>query len=332
MSAAPRSRGRRRGPLAFLQGAPAERDRFERGAARARRARRRHDREMVATTTVKPPARAPAAAAPGVTAPVRRDRRQRRPPPLTEAQRRLRDRRLRRLRRRLRLALVVTGAAASVAAWYQVPRLSVFDVREIAVLGASATSDLQVRSSVDEMMRGRTIYTVDRERTERRVRELPFVSSAHVDRHFPSGISISIVEYEPLAFGVAGNGGWLVARDGRVLTRARLDDWRDRAPVVRLEHESVQAGDRVGDEPALRLLRALPPTFPGTFRAVELTNGIFVAVMHDGPEIRFGRDADLSGKLVVAQRLLTFYGPHARGRITYVDVSVPARPAVMAAS
>ena len=124
------------------------------------------------------------------------------------------------------------------------------------------------------------------------------------------------------------NGSWLVARDGRVLVKARLSDWADRVPVVRLQHGNVSAGDSVGDEPALQLLRVVPATFPGTFRTVELTPAGIIGAIADGPIVRIGRADQFVEKLLVTSRLLSLYGPARRANISYIDVTVPARPAI----
>ena len=122
--------------------------------------------------------------------------------------------------------------------------------------------------------------------------------------------------------------GWLVARDGRVLTRARIDDWRERVPVVRIESGDVAAGDRVGSEPALRVLRDVPIDFPGAFRSVEVSrNAGVVGMLHDGVEVRLGQAADLREKLLVVQTLLEMHQAR-RDEIGYIDASVAARPAV----
>lgn len=260
-------------------------------------------------------------------APPRAPRAPRTPRVLTPAQQRLRDRRRQLMVRRLRLAGLVGVAGLLALAWVKVPTMDAFLVRQVEITGTSAVPDLAVRRRVDSLLRGTTIFTVDTDAVRRRVEALPFVYEVRADRHFPGGLSLHVSEYEPLAFGVAGNGGWLVSRDGRVLVRGRLADWKDRIPVVRLEKRAVRAGQRLGSEPALRLLRLVPDAFPASVRTVDVRDGGIVAQLHDGPELRFGRDAELTTKLRVAERLLTMYGAGRRGSIVYLDVSVPERPA-----
>lgn len=232
------------------------------------------------------------------------------------------------MRRRLQLLAGVVVLAFATFAWVKIPQLAFFEIRHISITGASAVPDLLVRRRIDDLVENRSVFEVDTDRIEREVEKLPFVHTAHVDPHrLQGGISLHVSEYEPLAFAIAGENGWLVARDGRVLVRGRIQDWRDRVPVVRLERDEVRAGQRVGEEAALRLLRVVPPTFPAAVRTVEIGEDGIVARLHDGPQLRIGGDRELRIKLQVVERLLTMLGPQRRESIEYIDVSVPERPA-----
>jgi cell division septal protein FtsQ len=213
-------------------------------------------------------------------------------------------------------------------AFIEVPKFAFFNIDQVQVTGTSAVPDLLVRNKIQPLLQNQTIFTVDDDAIVKEVEHLPFVRHARVDHHLPGGISIDVDEYRPLAIGLGDGKAWLVALDGRILSQARLADWINQVPAVRLEAESIQAGQRVGNEPALRVLRALPPTFPGTIRGVEVDDvGLMTAYMHEGPAIRLGRDTDLVVKLQVAERLMSLYGPAHIGAVQYVDVSVPERPA-----
>ena len=269
---------------------------------------------------------------------------------------RIRARRRQLVLRRLRLVALMLGIALICVSVYAVPRMSVFNVKRIAVEGTSAVPDLTVRKKVDPIIDHATIFTLDTSRIRSSLASLPFVRSVSVDRHFPNGLSVKVVEYKPLALGVSvGHGSWLVARDGRVLAKVQSSDWSAQIPKVVIEQDNLKPGTRLTGEPALRLLRLVPPTFPGTFETIEVftptarrpgsrraareqasrsslllagTESI-IAHMSDGTEIRFGRPDRLDQKLAVVERMLGLYGPGRRDGITYIDVSVPSRPAVM---
>jgi cell division septal protein FtsQ len=233
---------------------------------------------------------------------------------------------------------VLAVAALGVYAWHAVPRLSRFHIRQISVVGTDAVPDLQVRARVDKLIAGKTIFTLDHGAIDRNLEQLPFVRRVSVHTNFPDGIEIRVHEYQPLALGISTTGSWLVARDGRVLSKARLSDWIGRVPVVRLEAKAAHAGLRAGDEPALRLLRIATSTFPGSFRTVDVTGSVgtgcsvdacvIVGQVVSGPKIIFGGESELDQKLLVAARLLSMYGPNCRDNVRYIDVTVAARPAV----
>lgn len=244
------------------------------------------------------------------------------------ATRRARETRHALLRRRARIGGVIGGVVLLIALLWQVPQMGVFSVRQIAVEGTSAVSDLTIRQRIDPLLVDQTIYTVDTDQMRREVGKLPFVRSVSVDRHFPDGLSIRIEEYSPLAFAYAGNGGFLVARDGRVLAPARVADWSDRVPVVRIDEQHLKIGESVGTAPALRILRTVPATFPGSFSRIDVGQFGYVGQLVDGPEIRFGRDDDLTHKFEVVARLLGMFGVGGKQAITYIDVSVTARPVI----
>lgn len=224
--------------------------------------------------------------------------------------------------------LVVVGVPALAFLAWSAPGSSLFAVRDVHVTGASVLSDAFVRSRVQDQLDDRTIFNVDTALIERRIDRLPFVSGVTVDRHFPQGLEIHVREFQPIALGIAKQGSWLIAPDGTVLVKARISDWQDRIPTVNLNLTTLKPGEYVGDEPALRLLRATPSNFPGTFTQVEFVEEGFVGVLDDGVEIRFGSAEGLGRKLQVAERLLTMIPPAKLRLLDYVDVSVPARPAV----
>jgi cell division septal protein FtsQ len=249
----------------------------------------------------------------------------------TIAQQRQRARRRELLRRRLRFAGFLTGVGAALVGWLVVPSSDVFLIRHVEVVGASTLADLTVRRTVDPHLVGQTIFTLDTRAAVAELEQLPFVHSARVERHLPGGVTVRVQEYLPLALGLAdgagaGN-GWLVARDGRVLDTARVVDWRGRVPVVRLRAERVQPGMRVGDEPALQLLRAVPRGFVASFQSIEVRpSGALVGRLADGTEVRIGRPQDLQAKVLVVQRVLRELADDGT-RVSYIDVTVPARPA-----
>ncbi len=252
-------------------------------------------------------------------------------PPRTAAQQRASEQRRARTRSRVRGLLVVTLVVGGVAAWTVVPASDAFRIRHLEVTGAGAVSDLEVRERIDALLAGKTVFTVDEDKLAERISELPFVRSVRVERHLPGGLQLHIVEYRPLALGLGDGQFWLVAPDGRVLAKARPDDWSGRIPTVTLQDADIKPGDHVDDEPALRLLSSRPSSSTLEFEKIVTDDYVITAQLVGGIEVRFGRPVALRQKLLVAEAMLQ---QAARKDLTprYVDVTVPGKPAFCATS
>lgn len=247
----------------------------------------------------------------------------------TPAQLRAAAERRERLRRQLRIGVVAALLVAVVAAWIVVPASDAFRIRHVEVSGAAAVDDLQVRQRIDSLLVGKTVFTVDEDAVVSRVEELPFVREARVERHLPGGLEIHVSEYRPLALAWSGGDFWLVAQDGRILAKANGDAWKGRIPTVTLLGDDIKAGDRVGDEPALQLLRARPRNSSVAFDVVRADGVKLEADLVGGIEVRFGRPVQLMLKVAALERAIELVRRSGKAdEIMYVDVSVPAKPAV----
>lgn len=236
---------------------------------------------------------------------------------------------LRRSRLRARLqaltaALLLVGA---VVAWFVVPASDLFRIRHLEVSGTSAVADLDVRDRIDPLLVGRTIFTVEEEELARRVERLPFVRDVRVERHLPGGLQLHVTEYRPLALGVGDGDFWLVAHDGRILAEANRDEWIGRIPTVELREERIRPGDRVGDEPSLRLLAARAPDSAVAFEVVRSDRFTISARLVGGVDVRFGRPVQLLLKVAALERALELAERNGE-QLRYVDVSVPGKPAI----
>jgi cell division protein FtsQ len=244
----------------------------------------------------------------------------------TPAQARAAAERRARLQKRVRLGLVAGLLVSVFAAWIFVPASNAFRIRHVEITGASSVDDLEIRTRIDKLLAGRTIYTVDEAAVERRIEELPFVREARVERHIPGGLQVHISEYRPLALGYGDGDFWLVAHDGRILAKANKDAWTGRIPTVTLRGEDLKPGVRVDDEPALQLLTNLRADSTLAFDTIRATEYELIATLVDGVELRFGRPDQLLLKVAAAERTLQLAARHDE-RLLYVDVSVPGRPA-----
>ncbi|MCW2961486.1 MAG: cell division protein FtsQ [Thermoleophilia bacterium] len=246
-----------------------------------------------------------------------------------------RARRSQLLRRRIRFAVAGVAVVALVTGWIVLPGSSAFRIRHVEVMGASSVSDLEVRARVDTLLEDSTIYTVDADAMQRTIQELPFVESVRVESHFPGGLSLHVTEYQPLALALGDGNSWLVSRDGRILSKAKQEDWKGRIPIVRLRGEKLAPGVRVSDEPALQLLESIPATSSLDFELVELSGKELVGQLVGGVEVRFGRPGGVSNlrtKVVAAELMRDWARYRDKVELTYIDVTVPAKPVWCAAS
>jgi cell division septal protein FtsQ len=157
------------------------------------------------------------------------------------------------------------------------------------------------------------------------------VRSASVERHLPGGLELHIVEYRPLALAYGDGHYWLVARDGRVLSRASNREWKGRVPTVTLLKEHVKLGMNLTGEPALQVLTAREPGSTLLLEQVTAEDYRIIGTLEGGVLVRFGGPREVKQKVLVAERVLA-EAHRKRLELVYIDVSVPSRPAICARS
>jgi cell division protein FtsQ len=226
-------------------------------------------------------------------------------------------------------ALVVAAAvAAIVALGYIVSRETpLFALRDVEVRDATPEVAKDVRPILADL-RGASLVALDGGELERRLRSVPSVRAASVDRAFPHTLEVRITPERPLAVVRDGPRAWLVAESGRVVRSVAVDA-RPHIPRIRVERTSVpRLGATLADAPtaaALAVLRALPTRFPGSVLYAAVSDGEAELVLRDGPAIRLGLPLDLERKLEAARAVLATIAEDERAAIAYLDVSVPER-------
>ena len=150
-------------------------------------------------------------------------------------------------------------------------------------------SDLEVRTRVDELLAGVTVFTVDEDAVAARIEELPFVNEASVIRHLPGGLELHVLSS-------TGHWHWATATvvSGSCHTtdassrRPEAKSGRGRSPPSRSMAVKLKAGKRVDDEPSLRLLGAVPASSSLAFDLIEADSFQLTARLVGGVEVRFG--------------------------------------------
>ena len=226
------------------------------------------------------------------------------------------------------VALAVVLAAALGLAYAAARATPVFAVRDVAVSGALPL----VRKDIDGALAplvGASLAAVDGDEVKRRLERLPSVRSAVVDRAFPHTLRVMVGPERPIAVVRGGGRSWVVSERGRVI-RPVAGRGATRLPRLSLSpSRPLRAGAFLWDEPTalgLRVLTALPARFPARVATVRTSERGLVLVLRGGMELRLGDATDLEVKLAAADAVLRAIAADERGRLAYLDVSLPQRP------
>ncbi len=201
---------------------------------------------------------------------------------------------------------------------------SVFAVDRIEVRGAPPSIARDVKA-VTRSSLGASLLAIETDELEARVRALPSVIAASVDRAFPHTLVVRVAAEHPVAVARRRDKAWLLTGSNRVL---RAIDARAEPGLARIwlpRHVAVEVGRPLPPvyEPGTRALASLREVrFPAHVKGVRTTDGELTLVLRNGLEILFGDPTDLILKLAVAAEVL----PRLEGDAVYLDVSVPERP------
>jgi cell division protein FtsQ len=225
------------------------------------------------------------------------------------------------MRRRLVLAAI---AALLLGALYHfwLRDSALVAVKDVEVTGLSTKDGPRIEATLTSAAEDMTTLHVRVNELEEAARQFPIVGSIHVERDFPNGLRIEVLERRPAALVSVDGVPIPVAGDGTVLRGLQPPEG-----LALLRMEKLVADGRVTDPRTLRALLvagAAPGGVPQRIdRVSEGPEQGVVVELEDGPEIIFG-DADFAvEKWTAALRVLA--DPAAAGA-TYVDVRLPERP------
>jgi cell division protein FtsQ len=220
---------------------------------------------------------------------------------------------------------VLVGA---FAAYWGARSTSVFAVDRVEVRGAPPDVAREVRAATAGLV-GTSLLSVDPAQVEGKVRLLPSVVAASVDRAFPHTLVVKVAAEHPVGIVRRGDGAWLVTGSGRVLrsvgprSHPRLPRlWLPRQVPVAFGAELPTAY-----EPAARALGDLRRVrLRGGVKTVQTNAGELTLVLRDGRHVILGEPSDVLLKVAVAAQILRRLDAGLR----YLDVSVPERPVASA--
>ncbi len=235
-------------------------------------------------------------------------------------------------RRRLAIVLAIVLAVAAVAGYKLLAMSSAFAVTQVQVSGAKPLLAREIHAAVESVAGGRSLLQVDRGAIVRRLEAMPYVQSVSIDRSFPHTLAVHVVVEHPTVVVMAGQTGYLVSADGRVLAQTA------KAPaalprVTAAGTTALTVGRDNGDgsvAAALQVLAATPPGFRkgvGRITALIPGAGTITAVIGKHIQLRLGDTSQLTLKLEVVQRVMQRIRGAQRSELAYIDVSAPSRPA-----
>ncbi len=206
---------------------------------------------------------------------------------------------------------------------------SMFAVDRVDVRGASPELAAQLRKFLHRYD-GRSLVALSADEVEQRLRGLPTVRSAVVDRAFPHTLRVQVNPEQPVAVLRRGPDAWLVSGRGRVI-----------APVARTEEPTlpriwlpvateIEVGALLSDQPGALAARSLATFVHSGFSPqiafVKAVGGQLTLGLRNGLEVRLGPPVDLMLKIAIARGLLPALAVPSGGGPDYLDLAVPERP------
>jgi cell division protein FtsQ len=225
--------------------------------------------------------------------------------------------RLPRVHPRALLALLL-AAGLLAGGWLWLRDSPLVQVDDVTIVGVSSSDEGRIRAALSDEARQMTTLHVRNDVLRRAVAEFPSVASLRTKADFPHGLTIEVVEHEPVAVlegNVPATGG------GHLLRGLRTQD----LPSIAVKAD--RGGDWVTDARtlgALAIAAAAPPELrERSERIFSGPRGLEV-VLSEGPRLIFGGRADARAKWAAVARVLA--EPSAQGAL-YLDLRVRGRVA-----
>lgn len=118
----------------------------------------------------------------------------------------------------LLLTLAILGVPTVVYAWGR--SSSSFDVVRVQVAGTHLVPDKRALRLLTHDYSGRNLFTVTGNDVRKTLEPLRLIADATVDRDFPDTLSVTITEYEPAAYALAGDRWYVLDESGYVICTA----------------------------------------------------------------------------------------------------------------
>jgi cell division protein FtsQ len=241
------------------------------------------------------------------------------------ATRSLRDRLQRGLPQTLvgRVLAAVAAIALFTGATWTTTRSALLDVDHIEVSGGLLVTPGQATTGAG-LHRGQPMVSVDTAAAERRLRRLPWVKTALVERAFPNTVRIHLTERVAAAT-AARPGGWVLLDSGGRVLAERPDRAGDLPEVIGAGAAPVPGAPLTAARPALDVVAALPEAVRRQVTSATL-DGESVTLRTGVREIRVGPPTQLAAKVAALSVLLERVGSRS---VAILDIRVPQAPVVV---
>ena len=200
---------------------------------------------------------------------------------------------------------------------------SLVAVEEVEITGLSAPSADRIERALTAAAEDMTTLHVRPDELKQAVAGFPVVQAIHVQRDFPHGLRIRVIERRPVALLETGDERVAVAGDGTLLPDV---DVAGTLPHVRAD--AAASGGRLSDGAARALMAvagAAPARLLARAEGIQIQSGRGIVVeLRDGPELIFGDGSRPRAKWVAASAVLA---QESSQGASYLDLRIPGRPA-----
>jgi len=118
------------------------------------------------------------------------------------------------------LTLAILAVPTAVYAWGRTS--SSFGIATVRVTGTHLVPEKRALRLLREEYAGRNLFGVTGGDVRKTLAPLCFVRGARIDRDFPETLKVTIAEYEPAAYALAGDRWYVVDREGYVICSAAV--------------------------------------------------------------------------------------------------------------
>ncbi len=215
-----------------------------------------------------------------------------------------------------------------MTAVYVLARSPVFEVKEVKVVGNNAlpVEELVQASGINT---GVNIFRLDLKSSAGKVKAIPLIKSAEINRILPDTVEIIVEERQPLALLPVQNGFIQVDEDGVCLQKAELAS--SNIPVVTgINFKPPVPGERIVSESlknGLTVIKGFPAGLLPMISEVHVEGEQVVAYTLDGVQCRLGIPGDVQKKGVVFMKVLEELKGKGK-KIIYIDLSRADSPVV----